>query len=217
MKVFLRIVVLVGLVLTGAGHVSAAQEGDMIPRARELILHERYSAAITLLEQHIEKHPDDAEGYYLMGVSFIRSVKYAGAKKWFAKARAQDGSYSPMIGDRYIEAGKEALQKGSPGLAGILFNRALLFDASRHKSIAQHYFAVGRSYLNRYESRKADALFATALLYDGDLQENINCVTADYGRRLLVIAKEKPENEQKKYVDEALKYLGQKEGKEVLQ
>ncbi len=54
-----------------------------------------------------------------------------------------------------------------------------------------------------------------AIKYDSSLSKKRHTITREYGQKLLTIAKEKPKKDHRSYVNEALKYLSQKDVDEV--
>jgi len=158
---------------------NSAFSGTEFAETKGFMAAESFAQAIPLLDRHIKDNPEDPEAHYLLGVCFINTGKYKGAKERFARAVDLDERYGPAIGREYKQVGSVALKKGTYGMAGILFKRAIEYDPGLQIEIGRQYFEVGKSYLDQQQSSTADSLFAIAVRYDPSLQEKINSITSD--------------------------------------
>ena len=70
--------------------------------------------------------------------------------------------------------------------------------------------------LKKKQSKNADRLLSMAVKYNPALKDDRDKVTREYGLKLLQFSKKKPKKERRKYVDEAKKYVTQKDVDAVL-
>jgi tetratricopeptide (TPR) repeat protein len=168
-----------------------------------------YTEAIELLNNRINQKPTGADAYFLIGACYLHQRDYNTAAKSFKRAVKIDSAYGQKIGLSYKKAGDDALQEGRVSQAQNLYSIAVKYQNDLKNEIAQQCFAAGEAYLNKYQSETADNLLAMAVTYNPSLAERRDKVTRDYANALLAIAKDKPREERKKYVDEARKYLDQ--------
>ena len=182
-----------------------------VKKAKEFMAAGMYPQAISLLEKRINDKPTDAEAHYQLGICYINSGNYGSADERFASAVKLEPDYGYQIGGEFKRAGTTALNKGQVGQAQNLFARAVKYQPALKKEVAQECFNAGKFYINRGQSSVADGLFSMASRYDGSLNSEIKDIATAYGKGLLEQAKNKPKKQQKRYIDEARKYLSKKE------
>jgi len=152
--------------------------GTEFAKTKGLMAAGSYLQAIPLLDRRSKDNPEDSEAHYLLGVCFIKTGKYKGAKESFASAVVLDKGYGTAIGREYIKVGSAALKRGTYGMAGILFKRAIEYDPDLQVEIGRQYFEVGKSFLSQQQSSTADHLFAIAVRHDPSLREEISSITS---------------------------------------
>ncbi len=157
---------------------NCACSGTEFAEAKGFMAAENYSQAIPLLDRRVKDNPEDSETHYLLGVCFINTGKYKGAKEQFVSAVGLDNGYGPAIGREYNKIGSAVLKKGTYGMAGILFKRAIEYDPGLQIGIGRQYFEVGKSYLDQQQSSTADRLFSIAVQYDPSLRKEIDSITS---------------------------------------
>lgn len=182
-----------------------------VDKAKEFMAAAMYPQAIALLEKAINDKPTNAEAHYQLGICYINKDNYSGADERFASAVRLKPDYGYKIGAQYRKAGSETLNKDRTAEARSLFRKAVQFQPKLKKEIAKECFAAGKSYLNKHQSSPADGLLSMARSYDPSLIEQIKAAEVSYGHNLLEIAKAKPKEHRKKYIDEAKNYLRQKD------
>jgi tetratricopeptide (TPR) repeat protein len=74
--------------------------------------------------------------------------------------------YGPAIGRDYVMVGSEAMKKGTYGMAGILFKRAVENDPDLQIERGRQYLELGKLYLDQQQNSTADSLFSIAVQYD---------------------------------------------------
>jgi len=175
-----------------------------------------YPQAIELLNKRINEKPTDAEAHYQLGICYVNTGDFRRADERFGSAVRLKSDYGYQIGGKYKNAGTEALNKGNTGQAQNLYQKAVQYQPNLKADIAKECFSAGEKYLNQHQSNVADGLLSMAVKYDASLEKEKNRITQAYGEKLLAIAKDKPKEERKGYVDEAKKYLAQKDIDKVI-
>ena len=209
-KITLTLTICVALFLASASPVNAFFKSD-VKKAKEFMQAGMYPQAISLLEKAISDAPANPEPHFQMGICYINTGNYSGADERFSSAIKLKPDYGYKIGAEYRKAGSDRLNNGRTRQARSLFQKAVQFQPKLKKEIAKECFAAGKSYLNKHQSSPADGLLSMACSYDPSLMEQIKAVQVNYGHNLLKIAKAKPKEHRKKYIDEAKKYLSQKD------
>ena len=182
-----------------------------VQKAKEFMTAGMYPQAIELLNKRINEKPTDAEAHFQLGVCYVNTGNFSRADERFGSAVKLNADYGYQIGGKYKNAGTEALNKGNTGRAQSLYQKAVQYQPNLKTDIAKECFSAGEKYLNEHQSNTADGLLSMAVKYDASLEEGKNRITQAYGEKLLAIAKDKPKNERRRYVDEAKKYLTQQD------
>lgn len=182
-----------------------------VKKAKEFMTAGMYPQAIELLNKRINEKPTDAEAHFQLGVCYINTGNYSRADERFGSAVKLKADYGYKIGGKYKKVGDEALNKGNAGRAQSLYQKAVQYQPDLKANIAKECFSAGEKYLNQHQSSTADGLLSMAVKYDASLSQDKERITKAYGEKLLAIAKDKPKKERRKYVDEAKKYLTQKD------
>jgi len=154
--------------------------------------------------------------YHKTGSAALDKGGVSEALTLFTKAVQYQPDLKADIGQECFTAGQSYLNRGEVGQANTLFIKSVEYNPGLKEGVAQECFEAGKSYLGLKQSSIADDLLSIALTYDASLTDDRDRITKEYGKRLLAIAKEKPKKERKRYVDEAKKYLLQKDIDEVL-
>jgi tetratricopeptide (TPR) repeat protein len=175
-----------------------------------------YPEAIELLKKSISENPDDAEAHFQLGVCFARTNNFYGVDERFASAVKLKADYGSQIAGIYKKAGSDALNNGNSRQAMQLFRKAEKYQPDLKQSIAEELFPAGRSCLDKQQSKMADSLLSMAVEYDPALKAQVDSISLEYGKNLLAVAKERPRDERKRYVDEALLFVSQKDVNKVL-
>ncbi len=145
--------------------------------------------------------------YKKAGIDALNKGRTGQAQTLLEKAVQYQPDLKKEIAGHYKSVGTDYLNKGRRREALTFFRKAGDYQPNLKKEIAKECFAAGKSYLDQDQSSVADSLFSMAVAYDSSLSGDKKKITQEYGKKLLAIAKEKPKEERKKYVDEALKYL----------
>jgi len=180
-----------------------------VDKAKDFMKAGMYPQAVSLLEKEINKKPTNAEAHYQLGVCFINQGNIRKADERFSSARRLKSDYAIEISKEYEKAGVENLNKSNVSKANALFRKAVEYQPALKQEIASLLFDAGKSALNESNSNSADVLLSTAHFYDPSLEKDIQKVKQAYGEKLLAIAKDKPKEERKKYIEEANKYVSQ--------
>ncbi|MBW1850815.1 MAG: tetratricopeptide repeat protein [Deltaproteobacteria bacterium] len=175
-----------------------------------------YPQAIELLKKRISEKPDDAEAHFQLGVCYTNAGNFGGADERFESAVKLKSDYGFQIAGVYKKAGSDALNNGNSRQAMQLFRKAVKYQPDLKESIAKELFLSGKSYLDKQQSKMADSFLSMAVEYDPALKEQVDGISLKYGKKLLAMAKERPKKERKRYVDEALRFVSQKDVDEVL-
>jgi len=175
-----------------------------------------YPRAVSLLEKRINEKPSDAEAHFQLGTSYIHTEQYTAAREIFDRAVAFGSDYGYRSGLVCQNNGSNLLSSGNVKIAQYLFTLAVKYHPDFKKPIAGECLNYGRQYLENNQSEIANKLFAMAVGLDPGLNEAKNTITKPYGEKLLESAKSKPKNDRKPYIDEARKYLPQKDIDSVL-
>lgn len=182
-----------------------------VKKAKEFMNAGMYPQAIELLNKRINDKPTDAEAHYQLGVCYVKTGSFGQAEERFASAVRLKPDYGYQVGGDFKKAGSEALDKGHIGRAQSLFEKAVEYQPDLKAGIAKECFSAGEKYLNQQQSSTADDLLSMAVKYDPSLRQDMERICRAYGEKLLALAKEKPKNERERYVNEAKKYLNQKD------
>jgi tetratricopeptide (TPR) repeat protein len=180
-----------------------------VDKAKEFMQAGMYPQAITLLEKETNDNPTNAEAHFQLGICYVNQNNFSNADERFSSAVCLKPDYGYQIGEEYKKAGKESISKGNNSSAKSLFSKAVDYQPNLKKEIAPLYFDIGKTYLNQSQSNMADEFLLLARNFDPSLNNDIKATTQTYGKKLLDIAKDKPKEERRKYVDEARKYVGQ--------
>ena len=154
--------------------------------------------------------------YHETGSTALGKGRVGEAQMLFSKAVEYQPDLKAEIGQECFTAGQSYLSRGEVGHGKKLLISAAEYNPKLKKDVAQECFMAAEKFLNQQWSNAADDFLSLALAYDPSLNTDRNRITKDYGKKLLAIAKTKPKEERKKYVDEAKKYLSQKDIDEVL-
>ena len=114
--------------LTGAPTLLQAQARGVDPGRHDV------DAMVAALDARLRRNPDDAEGWYVLGRSYLDLEKYAEALAALAEARRQSPQNARMVA-AYAEA--LAMSRGNElgGEAGDLIARALQLDPLEPKAL----------------------------------------------------------------------------------
>jgi len=175
-----------------------------------------YPRAIELLKKSISEKPDDAEAHFQLGVCYARTDNFYGVDERFASAVKLTSDYGFKIAGVYMKTGSDALDTGNSRQAMQLFRKAVNYQPDLKQSIAKELFPAAKSCLDKQQSKMADNLLSMTVEYDPALKEQVEGISLEYGKKLLTLAKERPKKERKRYVDEALRFVSQKDVDEVL-
>jgi tetratricopeptide (TPR) repeat protein len=182
-----------------------------VDKAKDFMAAGMYPQAIELLNQRIIDKPTDSEAHFQLGICYINTGNYENADARFASAVRIDANYGYNIGGEYQKAGSAALNKGQVSQAQSLFTKAVVYQPDLKKEIASECFEAGNSYIDKNQRSSAERLFSTALSYDGKLSAKIEKVMSEYWKRTLQTVKSLPKDERTPYINEAKKYLSQRE------
>jgi len=132
---------------------------ELLELAKSHMASERFGEAIDLLNKYISQHPQEAEGYYLRGISYEKRLQYPYAAldlKRAVKLNSKNAKYKNAL-DRVTKVWYAQLRKRIEG-----YKREIAIDPS----IAKNYLEIGKSYRQMEEFNLAEKWYDKYLQHD---------------------------------------------------
>lgn len=193
----------------------SSSSADDVDKAKEYIQTGMHTKAIILLESIVNDKRADAEAHFQLGICYIKQNNFIEADEQFKSAVKLNSDYGYKIGQRYEKIGTTYLNNDQVSRSVRFFNIAVKYQPNLKENITEECFQKGKIYLNKHNTTLADDLFSMCRSYNPSLNEKIKSIEVAYGKKLLEIAKEKPIELRKRYINKASGYLSKKEIEEV--